>query len=269
MDAVFVASSTDTHAAHLRRAADAGLAVLCEKPLAPTLAEATEVVEYVEASGIVAMVDFNRRFDRDHAHLKRIIDEGGIGAIELVQMSSRGPSLPPVDYLRVSGGQLRDQTVHFFDLCRWIAGQDPVSVAATGSVLVDPALTGFGDVDTSVATLTLPSGALVQIDSVRRTGYGYDERIEVMGSSGLVESRRQSPGNVSQYSSTGIVSTGLYAGWFERVRPTYAAALAAFVAALETRTPSPAPLRDGLRAQAIAEAATTSLGSGRTETVVY
>lgn len=269
VDAVFIASSTDTHAQHLRSAADAGLAVMCEKPVGSTLAEAVAVVEHVEASGVPAMVDFNRRYDRDHAALKRVVDEGGVGSVELVQMSSRGPSLPPIEYLRSSGGQMRDQTVHFFDLCRWITGEDPVSVSVAGSALVDPAIAEFGDVDTSVATLTLPSGALVQIDSVRRTGYGYDERIEVMGSTGLVESRRQSSGNVAVYGGSGIVLDALHDGWFARVEPTYSAALGAFVGALEAGLPAPAPLRDGLKAQAIAEAATAALMSGRTETVSY
>ena len=269
IDAVFIGSSTDTHAQHLRAAADAGLAVMVEKPIAPSLAEAREVVAYVEKSGVPANLDFNRRYDRDHAALQRVVASGGVGDVELVQMSSRGPSLPPVEYLKVSGGQMRDQTVHFFDLLRWITAQDPVSVAVTGSALVDPSIASFGDVDTSVATLTLPSGALVQIDSVRRTGYGYDERIEVMGSTGLVESRRQRSGNVAVYGGDGILLDPLHAGWFERVQPTYAAALRAFVAALEAGTPVPAPLRDGLAAQAIAEAATLALQSGLTEPISY
>ncbi|KQQ28838.1 oxidoreductase [Frondihabitans sp. Leaf304] len=269
VDAVFIASSTDTHAEHLRAAADAGLAVVCEKPIAPTLHEAERVVEHVEASGVFAMVDFNRRFDRDHVELKRVVDAGGVGPVELVQMSSRGPTLPPVEYLRVSGGQLRDQTVHFFDLCRWITGEDPVTVSVTGSALVDPTIAEFGDVDTSVAVLRLPSGGIVQIDSVRRTGYGYDERIEVMGADGLIESRRQPAANVALYSNAGITTSPLHKGWFERVQPTYAAALSAFVDALAAGGPSPASLRDGLNAQAIAEAATASLASGKTERIAY
>lgn len=269
VDAVFIASSTDTHAQHLRRAADAGLAVLCEKPIAPDLAEAAAVVAHVRAAGVPAMLDFNRRFDRDHAALRGVVAAGGVGAVELVQLSSRGPSLPPIDYLRVSGGQLRDQTVHFFDLARWITGEDPVSVSVTGSALVDPAIREFGDVDTSVATLTLPSGALVQIDSVRRTGYGYDERIEVMGSTGLVESRRNPTGNLAVYGAGSLTLDGLHDGWFERVRPTYAATLAAFVDALETGSEPPVALEDGLRAQAVAEAATRALASGRTEQITY
>lgn len=269
VDAVFIASSTDTHAQHLRAAADAGLAVICEKPLAPDLAAACDVVAHVRRSGVPAMLDFNRRFDRDHAALRRVVAEGGVGEVELLQLTSRGPSLPPIEYLEVSGGQLRDQTVHFFDLARWISGQDPVSVSVTGSALADPRIARFGDVDTSVAVLTLPSGALVQIDSVRRTGYGYDERIEVMGSTGLVESRRHHRGNVVHYGATGVVADALPPGWFERVEPTYAATLAAFVDALERGTTPPVTLEDGLVAQAMADAATRALVSGRTETIAY
>lgn len=269
IDAVVIGSSTDTHAEHLRRAADAGIAAFVEKPIDLDLAAARETVAYVRRSGIVAMVDFNRRFDRDHAELRRVVQAGEVGAVELVQLSSRGPASPPLEYVRVSGGQMRDQTVHFFDLARWICAADPVEVYVTGSALADARITEYGDVDTSVATLRLPDGGLIQIDSIRRTGYGYDERIEVMGASGLVESRRQACGNVVRYGGVSAVADGLHPGWFERVQPTYAAAMGAFVQALEDGTPPPVSLEDGLKAQAIAEAATASLRSGRPESIDY
>ncbi|PPG00961.1 oxidoreductase [Pseudoclavibacter sp. RFBI5] len=267
VDAVLIASSTNKHADHLRLAADAGIAALCEKPIDLDLERARETVEYVEESGITAMVDFNRRFDRDYAELKRTVDAGEIGTVELLQLSSRGPSMPPLEYIAVSGGQMRDQTVHFFDLATWITGLDAVAVYATGSALAEPRVAEYGDVDTSIATVRLANGALVQIDSIRRSGYGYDERIEVFGSEGLVEAKRHPAGQVARYGKGVVVGSGMHAGWFERVQPTYAAALAEFVAALEGgRAPSPS-LRDALRAQAIAEAATRSLASGREEPV--
>ncbi|GAA4195244.1 inositol 2-dehydrogenase [Microbacterium oryzae] len=267
VDAVFIASSTDTHAENLRRAADAGLAALVEKPIDLDLARAAETVAYVERAGIPVMVDFNRRFDRDHAELKRLVDAGEVGDVALVQLTSRGPALPPLEYLKVSGGQMRDQTVHFFDLARWITGLDPVEVFVAGSALADPRVAEIGDVDTSAATLRLSSGALVQIDSVRHTGYGYDERIEVLGSEGMAESGRMRAGGVTRFRGPHATSDGLHAGWFERVQPTYAAALGAFVSALETSAPMPATLRDGLAAQAIAEAAARSLITGRAEAI--
>lgn len=269
VDAVFIASSTDTHAAHLRRAAAAGIAALVEKPIDLDLAQAKDVVASVEAAGIPAMVDFNRRFDRDHAALKRVVDSGELGEVALIQLTSRGPSLPPFEYLRVSGGQMRDQTVHFFDLARWITGSDPLEVHMMGSALSDPRVAEIGDVDTSIASLRLHGGALVQIDSVRHTGYGYDERIEVLGSAGMAESGRMRAGNVTRFVGSASTSDGLHSGWFERVQPTYAAALTAFVSALDEGVTPPVTLRDGLRAQAIAEAATFSLRTGLPRTIVY
>ncbi len=172
VDAVLIASSTDTHADHLRRAATAGLAVLCEKPIDLDFARAADVVGYANDRGTVAMVDFNRRFDRDYAELRRVVAAGDVGKVQLIQMTTRGPSLPPLEYIAVSGGQMRDQTVHFFDLARWIAEEEPEAVFATGSTLTEPRLSEYGDVDTSAVTLRFPSGALVQIDSARQIGYG-------------------------------------------------------------------------------------------------
>ena len=206
IDAVFIASSTDTHAGHLRRAADAGVAARCEKPLHTSPRGG-------HSSGLrqgTLTIDgrFNRRFDRDYAELKRIVDSGEIGDVELIQLSSRGPAMPPLEYIAVSGGQMRDQAVHFFDLARWISGFDPVEVFATGSTLAEPRLAAYGDVDTSAVTLRLASGALVQIDCTRRIGYGYDERIEVLGSTGMAEARRHRNGNVSRYAPARSRTTG-------------------------------------------------------------
>ena len=269
VDAVFIASSTDTHADNLRAAVDAGVAVLCEKPIDLSLERARETVAYAQSRGAQVMVNFNRRFDPDHAELKRIVDDGGVGTVELVQLTSRGPVVPPLEYVKVSGGQMRDQTVHFFDLARWIAGADPVEVFAAGSALAEPRLAEFGDVDTSVCVLKLPSGALVQIDNNRRTGYGYDERIEVLGSSGLVESRRHRVRRVAHYRAGEVIDSRMPDGWFERMQPTYALALEHFVDLLESGAPVEPALSDGLKAQAIAEAATRSLASGVSEPIAY
>lgn len=269
VDAVLIASSTDTHADHLRTAASAGISALCEKPIDLSLARAVDVVEFAVQQGIPAMVDFNRRFDRDYAELQRVVASGEVGDVHLIQMTSRGPVLPPLEYIAVSGGQMRDQTVHFFDLARWISGLDPEAVFATGSTLVDPRLKDYQDVDTSAVTLRLPGGALIQIDSARQTGYGYDECIEVLGSTGMVEARRHRAGAVSRYGAGRVVDDGMQAGWFERVAKSYRAALDHFVGALRDGSPIGPNLTEALKAQAIAEAATTSLASGRLEPIAY
>jgi myo-inositol 2-dehydrogenase / D-chiro-inositol 1-dehydrogenase len=269
IDAVLVASSTDTHAENVRRAADAGQAVMCEKPIDLDLDRATETVRCATELGTRAMVAFNRRFDRDYRELKRLVSDGSLGTIDLIQLTSRGPAVPPLDYVAVSGGQMRDQAVHFFDLARWLADADPVEVYATGSALAEPRLAEYGDVDTSAIVLRLPTGGLIQIDCARRTGYGYDERIEVLGSTGMAEARRHRTGAVSRFGAGTVVDDGLPAGWFDRARPTYAAALDAFVTALDTSGPIRPSLDDGLKAQAIAEAATRSLSTGRSEQISY
>ncbi|KRE34655.1 oxidoreductase [Mycobacterium sp. Soil538] len=268
-DAVVIASSTDTHAGHLRRAAAAGVAVLCEKPIDLDLDRAVAAVAEVAESGVVAMVDFNRRFDRDYAELHRVVQSGGIGDVQLIQMTTRGPALPPLSYLAVSGGQMRDQTVHFFDLARWISGLDPEAVFATGSTMSDLRLADYGDVDLSAVTLRLPGGALVQIDSARQIGYGYDERIEVLGSTGLAEAKRHRAGSVARYTRGQVVLDGMHAGWFERVAASYRAALDHFLAAMAGRITLGPDLSEALKAQAIAEAAAASLRSGLLEPIDY
>jgi myo-inositol 2-dehydrogenase/D-chiro-inositol 1-dehydrogenase len=262
IDAVFIASSTNTHAEYLERAAGAGKAILCEKPIDLGLERARRAVEAVKAAGVSAMINFNRRFDANHAELRAAVAAGEAGTIELIQMTSRGPAVPPLDYVKVSGGQLRDQTIHFFDLLRWISGDDPVEVHVMGAALAEPRVAEYGDVDTSVALLRMRNGALCEIDSVRRTSYGYDERIEVFGAQGLVESRRQRFRGVSRYHGDKIVEDGLHAGWFERIEASYYAALDAFVSAMQSGTAPEPSLDDGLKAQIIAEAATQSLRSG-------
>ncbi|MGO1943631.1 MAG: Gfo/Idh/MocA family oxidoreductase [Ancrocorticia sp.] len=262
IDAVLIASSTNTHADLLKQAAPSGKAILCEKPIDLNVTVAEEAARVVQDSGVPAMIDLNRRFDPSNIALRDAVAAGEVGSVELVQMSSRGPSLPPIDYLKVSGGQMRDQVVHFFDLLCWISGLEPVSVYATGSALVDPEVKNAPDVDTSAVILMLSNGAICQIDAQRRIGYGYDERIEVNGSASMVEAARQRTGWVNRYSAEKISTNAMHPGWFERIAPTYRSALDHFVEAMTNgEQPSPS-VEDGLRAQRIAEAATESLHTG-------
>jgi myo-inositol 2-dehydrogenase / D-chiro-inositol 1-dehydrogenase len=269
VDAVLIASSTDTHADYLQRAAAAGKAVLCEKPIDLDLDRARAAVAAVTDAGVPAMVDFNRRFDENHAALRASVAAGDVGPIEIVQITCRTPALPPIEYVKVSGGQMADQTVHFFDLLRWITNDEPVEVFAMGAALADQRIGELGDVDTSIVVLRMGKGALAQIDSARRTGYGYDERIEVFGPNGLVESRRQRYRGVSRYLVDKVIDDGLHPGWYERMQASYAHALDAFVSALEKNTPPVPALLDGLKAQVIAHAATQSMRQGMAVTVQY
>ena len=265
VDAVLIASSTDTHADLMEWAAAAGKAIYCEKPIDLDLERAKRAGRVVERAGVPFMIGFNRRFDRSHLGVKEAIDTGEIGRIEIVQLTSRGPMPPPISYVKVSGGQMRDQAIHFFDLARWLTGDEPVEIFAIGDALVDPAVGDAGDVDTSLVVMRMASGALCQIDCSRRTAYGYDERLEVFGSLGMAESRRQRMRDVSLYKGRNVVEAGMHPGWFDRVKETYYAALDAFVRMLEGENLALPSLVDGLAAQTIADAATRSLQSGTPE----
>lgn len=262
INAVLIATPTNTHVDYLKRAAQMGKAVYCEKPIGLDYQEAEQAVRTVRAAGIPVMLGFNRRFDANHAAVKQAVDQGEVGKIEIVQLTSRGPQPPPIEYVKVSGGQMRDQTIHFFDLLRWLTGDEAVEVYAIGGALVSAAIGEVGDVDTSVVSLRMASGALGQIDSSRRAAYGYDERIEVFGSDGLVESRRRNFRDVSLYKGRKVIADGLHPGWFERIEESYYQALDAFVRAV-TQGVAPSPsLEDGLKAQLLADKATESLKTG-------
>jgi myo-inositol 2-dehydrogenase/D-chiro-inositol 1-dehydrogenase len=263
VDAVLIASSTDTHADLMERAAAAGKAIFCEKPIDLDLERARKAGAAVRAAGVPFMIGFNRRFDASHRAVRAAVAAGEVGKVEIVQLTSRGPQPPPIAYVKVSGGQLRDQTIHFFDLARWLVADEPVEVYSLGAALVDPAIGEAGDVDTSLVSLRMRKGALCQIDCSRRTAYGYDERVEVFGSAGAAESRRQRHRSLSLYKGRQVIEDGLHAGWFERVEATYYDALDAFVRRLEGETVDLPSLEDGLKAQAIADAATRSLHQGR------
>jgi len=269
IDAVLIASSTPTHVTYLKAAALAGKAVLCEKPIDLAYARAKEAVADAKNTKVPSMMGLNRRFDTNYAALQKEVRKGVVGKIEIVQMTHRGPALAPLDYLKVCGGQYRDSAVHFFDLLRWITDDEPVEIFVFGACLVDPAVAELGDTDTAIISLRLSSGALCEINCSRRTGYGYDERIEVFGSEGMIESRRKRRRDISIYKGNTVIEDGLFPGWYERIEETYVLELDAFIESLEQGTaPSPS-LDDGLKAQAIAEAATESSQSGRAVRISY
>ena len=192
IDAVVISSSTDTHADLVEAAARAGKAVFCEKPLDLDRRRAEACLAVVGECGVPLMVGFNRRFDPHFARLEHQLRNGRVGQVELVSITSRDPSPPPLAYVRVSGGLFRDMMIHDFDMARWLLGEEPVEIFAAASVLVDPAIGEAGDVDTAVVTLRVGSGALCQISNSRRAVYGYDQRIEISHRSKPCLDRRQS-----------------------------------------------------------------------------
>ncbi len=264
VDAVLIATSTDTHCDLIGQSVRAGKAVLCEKPIHLDIREVDRCRELVAASGMPVQIGFNRRFDPGHSGLRSAIEGGEIGKPELAVISSRDPSPPPLDYIRVSGGLYRDMMIHDFDIARFLMGEEPVEVAAMGSVLVDPAIGKAGDVDTAMVTMRMASGALCHINCSRRCSYGYDQRIEVFGDAGMLVSGNPTPTSLERFGPDG---TGrrerLHHFFIERYRESYVREIDAFVRAVQAGTaPSPG-FEDGRRALMLADAAVTSAATGR------
>jgi myo-inositol 2-dehydrogenase/D-chiro-inositol 1-dehydrogenase len=269
VDAVLIASSTNTHADLLSSAIQAQKPIYCEKPIDLNISRVKAVVQEAYHANIPILIGFSRRFDPNHLGVREAIENGKIGKLEMMHLTSRGPQPPPISYIKVSGGQFRDQTIHFFDLACWIADEAPIEVYATGAALIDPAIGEAGDIDTSMLILKMPSGALCHIDNSRRSSYGYDERIEVFGSEGMIQSNRKPTREVALYTGTKVIFDGLHPDWFGRLGPSFALALDTFISTLEgNEIPYPS-LMDGLRAQMIAEAAVESLHKNQPVKITY
>ena len=269
VDAVLIASSTNTHADLLSAAIDAGKPAFCEKPIDLDMARVQEVARKAKGKTLPIAIGFSRRFDADYSQMQARFRQGEIGKLEMLHLTTRGPQPPPIAYVRVSGGQFRDQTIHFFDLASWIANELPTEVYAAGACLVDAAIGEAGDIDTSMVTLKMPGGALCHIDSSRRAAYGYDERIEVFGSNGMLEARRKQVSDVVKYGPGLVETASLHPGWFERIEASFAVIIDAFVRLLEGEDVTLPTLWDGLRAQQITDAALESWKTNRPVAVDY
>ena len=263
VDAVIIASSTDTHADLAIAAARAGKAIFCEKPIDLSLKRVDACLAAVKKARVPMFVGFNRRFDPSFASLKLRITHGEIGNVEQVIISSRDPGLPPLAYLKVSGGQFRDMTIHDFDMARWLLGEEPVELFAYGSGLVDPAVAKVGDTDSAMIVMKTASGKLCHINNSRRATYGYDQRLEVHGSKGRLMAGNRTETTVELADVSAVKTDRPLYFFLERYADAYRAELAAFVDAVENRRPMPVGAEDGRRAIVLAEAAVKSLKTGR------
>ena len=263
IDAVLIATSTDTHSDLIEAAAAAGKAVLCEKPVDLSLERASACLGNVGDKASHIMIGFNRRFDPSFGALKAAIDAGEIGKPELLSITSFDPAPPPVEYIKVSGGLFRDMMIHDFDMANFIMGEAPVFVSAVGSSIVDPAIGAAGDVDTAVVTLTYADGRIAVIKNSRRAVYGYDQRVEVLGSEGLLQAQNVLENTLVKSTTAGVVSAKPTYFFLERYMPAYKAEWAAFVQAVQNKSDMPVDLYDGVAALAMAEAATRSAQTGQ------
>lgn len=263
IDAVVICTPTDTHADLIEQFAKAGKAVFCEKPVDLDVGRVKQALATVEAEGATLMVGFNRRFDPDFMALKAAIDAGRIGEVEMISITSRDPGAPPYEYIKVSGGIFRDMTIHDFDVARWLLGEEVATVYAAASVLTDARIGELGDYDSANVVLTTASGKQCTITNSRRATYGYDQRIEVHGSTGMVNAKNTAEANIEVADTTGYHQPPLLNFFMTRYTAAYANEIAAFVDAVEAGAPTPTTGLDGLKALELAEAALESVKTGR------
>lgn len=262
IDMVLVATSTDTHSDLIERATAAGKAVLCEKPVDLSLERARACLETVDKTDRPVMIGFNRRFDPNFSALKNALDQGEIGKPELLSITSFDPAPPPVAYIKVSGGLFRDMMIHDFDMANFLMGEAPVSVFAAGTSIVDSEIGAAGDVDTAIVTLTYADGRIAVIKNSRRAVYGYDQRVELLGSTGLLQAQNMLENTIVKSTVDGVTGAKPTYFFLERYMPAYANEWGAFVEAVSAQSDMPVSLRDGVSALTIAEAATRSAKSG-------
>lgn len=262
IDAVLIATSTDTHSDLIEAATAAGKAVFCEKPVDLSLERARACQAKAAKSGKPVMIGFNRRFDPNFAAVKKALDAGEIGKTEMLAITSYDPAPPPIAYIKVSGGIFRDMVIHDFDMANFLMGAAPVTVSAVGSCLVDPAIGEAGDFDTAAVTLNYADGRIATIRNTRRAGYG-DQRVEVQGSEGMLQVGNLVENLVTKSTAGGVTSAKPVLFFLERYMPAYRAEWNAFVEAMQNGSPMPVTLADGVAALAMAEAATQSAKSGR------
>lgn len=263
IDAVVIATSTDTHEEVIRAAAEAGKDMFCEKPIATTLEAIDEVLEVVKKAGVRFMVGFNRRFDPTFSRVRALVEDGTVGDPMIVNITSRDPQPPHLEYLKVCGGIFFDTTVHDFDMARFLSGEEIVEVYATGSVLVDERIGELGDLDTTMVTLKFASGAVGSINNSRRTGYSYDQRIEVFGKKSCAFGNNETPTRVEYVNPEGTHSdVPLYFN-IERYPEAFFGEMYAFVQSIVSDSPVPVGGDDGRKAVVLSMAARKSYDENR------
>ncbi|WP_432635924.1 inositol 2-dehydrogenase [Albidovulum sp.] len=265
VDAVLIATATDTHADLLEMAVASGKPVLCEKPVDLSLERVNRCAATIAGTTVPVQLGFVRRFDPGHRAVRRAIEAGEIGELHQVVITSRDPGLAPEAYLKVSGGILRDMTIHDLDMARFILNEEVTHVFATGSRLVDPALMErLDDHDTVTVVLTTSGGKQAIITNSRRATYGYDQRVEALGSGGMAISGNRRPHEMTLHSARFTNRAEPLLNFFiERYREAFDAEITEFVDAIEgARAPS-VGFEDGRMALVLAEAALKSVAEGR------
>jgi myo-inositol 2-dehydrogenase / D-chiro-inositol 1-dehydrogenase len=262
IEAILIATSTDTHAFIMKDVAKAGKHIFCEKPLALELDKIDEVLKAVEKAGVKLQVGFNRRFDKSYQRVRTIVASGEIGRPCILRITNRDPDFPDMEFLRVSGGIFLDLAIHDFDMVRFQVGEVE-EIYATGSVLIEPKLNEFGDIDTDVVSLKFANGAVGSIDNSRKAVYGYDQRLEVFCSNGTAMANNAAEDVVVKGNQDGFLAAKPPYFFMQRYAPCYVEEVRQFVECVRDGKPTPTTGADGRAAVVLGYAAWKSLRENR------
>ncbi|MBF0279970.1 MAG: inositol 2-dehydrogenase [SAR324 cluster bacterium] len=259
IDAVFICSPTPFHVPLIIEAAKAGKHIFCEKPISLDLETTEKCLQEVKSCGVKLQIGFNRRFDPNFAKIRKVLSEGKIGDPHVLRITSRDPSPPPIEYVKISGGIFLDMMIHDFDMARFLIGSEVKEVFAAGANRIDPQIGECGDVDTAIVTLKFENDVLGVIDNSRQAVYGYDQRVEVFGASGSIATENKLPTQTVLSTETGVITEKPLYFFLERYQDAYVQEANAFFDYLSQDVPSPVAGNDGLAALKIALAALKSL----------
>ena len=270
VNAVLISTSTDTHASLIVESAKAGKAVFCEKPIDISLEKVNRCSDQIKNCDVPIQIGFNRRFDPSHRKVAQAVQNGEIGTLEQVLITSRDPEPPPKEYYLVAGGMLRDMTIHDFDLARFVLNEEVKKVTALTATLFDPVAREIGEIDSAMILMQTESGKLCHINNSRHASYGYDQRLEAHGSKGMIRSENHEQTTVERFNEQGSSWRDPLPFFFiERYRQAYLDQLDAFIEALESNKPTQVNFEDGRKALILANAAYESIESRTTVEVKY
>ncbi|RKX80176.1 MAG: inositol 2-dehydrogenase [Spirochaetes bacterium] len=263
VDAVIICSSTDTHAGFIEEAAETGKHIFCEKPIALDLPEIDRALTAVKKAGVKLQVGFNRRFDPNFSRIRELIAEGRIGEPHILRITSRDPAPPPIEYVKVSGGLFLDMTIHDFDMARFLIGSEVDEVSAIGGVMIDQEIGKAGDIDTAITNLMFENGVMGTIDNSRKAVYGYDQRVEVFGSAGMLTAENETPNRVALSTGEAVIQDLPLYFFLERYQESYIREMQEFINCIVDDRDPPVSGEDGRMPVVIGKAAMLSFKERR------
>ena len=268
VDVVVICSPTDTHVDIIKEACAKGKHIFCEKPISLSIDEAKIALEAVKEANVKLQMGFNRRFDKNFKELRDILNKGELGNIQTLRITSRDPEPPPVEYIKRSGGLFMDMMIHDFDMARYLMQSEITEVYATGGALVNPDIAQYDDIDTALVTLKFENGSMAMIENCRRSVYGYDQRVEVLGDKGAIDVGNEQTTTLNYHRAEGISKDNPPYFFLERYSDAYKVEMDGFIEAILNDTDVICSIEDGYKAQEIAVKCKESLLSNEPKSLV-